>query len=329
MTTLAAIDCGTNSIRLLISRVEVVDGVVEITELHRLMEIVRLGQGVDATGVLSADALARVRVALEKYAELMRAEGVAAVRMVATSATRDARNREEFFAMTREILAPWEVTAEVISGDEEAALSFRGAVDDLPPELGPFCVIDVGGGSTEVIVGEHDGSVSGAESVSMGSVRLTERFLTASPPTDEQVAQAREYVAQLTAEISAKVPVATAHTVVGCAGTFTTLSALAQGLETYDPEAIHLSKLRFAPLRALTAAVIAEDAESLAANPVMHPKRADVFAGGAVIVDGLMDMFDSVSADESVKDQQGFFYISEKDILDGIVASLVDEQVSH
>lgn len=328
MTTLAAVDCGTNSIRLLISRVEVVDGVLEITELHRLMEIVRLGQGVDATGKLAPEALERVHVALSRFAELMALENVAAVRMVATSATRDASNREDFFALTREILAPWGVEAEVISGGEEAALSFRGAVDDLAPELGPFCVIDVGGGSTEVIVGDHDGTVAGSESVPMGSVRLTERFLTSSPPTERQAEQARAYVADLTEEVKAKVPVAAARTIVGCAGTFTTLSALAQGLETYDPEAIHLSQLRFNALRALTASVIATDAESLAANPVMHPKRADVFAGGAIIVDGLMDMFETLPKAEGA-DKQRFFYISEKDILDGIVASLVDAHVPH
>lgn len=327
MTTLAAVDCGTNSIRLLISRVELVDGVLEITELHRLMEIVRLGQGVDATGKLAPEALERVRVALTKYAELMQTENVHAVRMVATSATRDASNREDFFAMTREILAPWGAEAEVISGDEEAALSFRGAVDDLDPELGPFCVIDVGGGSTEVIVGDHDGTVAGSDSVAMGSVRLTERFLQTSPPTEEQVAQARDYVAQLTEEIATEVPVHTARTIVGCAGTFTTLSALAQGLETYDPAAIHLSQLRFAALRALTASVVESDVESLAANPVMHPGRADVFAGGAIIVDGLMDLFQSLPGAEQA-DQQSF-YISEKDILDGIVASLVDAHVPH
>lgn len=329
MTTLAAVDCGTNSLRLLISRVEVVDGVLEITELHRLMEIVRLGQGVDATGMLAPEALERVREALTKYAELMQVEKVQAVRMVATSATRDASNRDDFFAMTREILAPWGAEAEVISGDEEAALSFRGAVDDLEPELGPYCVIDVGGGSTEVIVGDHDGTVAGSDSVAMGSVRLTERFLQASPPTAEQVQEARSYVAELADEIVAKVPVDKARTIVGCAGTFTTLSALAQGLETYDPEAIHLSQLRFAALRALTASVVETDAESLAANPVMHPKRADVFAGGSIIVDGLMDLFEALPLSEAAKEEQRFFYISEKDILDGIVASLVDTHIAH
>lgn len=327
MTRFAAVDCGTNSIRLLISDVEEVDGVLEITELHRLMEIVRLGEGVDATGKLNPAALMRVRNALGHYAELMRLEGVQDVRMVATSATRDASNREDFFALTRELLSPWGVEAEVISGEEEASLSFRDAVDDLHSEPEPFCVIDVGGGSTEVIVGDHDGTVHGSISVPMGSVRLTERFLPDSPPTEDQVAAAREYVAKLCAEVAEQVPVEKAQTVVGCAGTFTTLSALAQGLETYDPAAIHLSTLRFKALRALNASVLESDKHSMAANPVMHPGRADVFAGGTIVVDGLMAMFNQIRGE---KDKTtGEFYISEKDILDGIVAGLVDKHFPH
>ena len=327
MTTLAAVDCGTNSIRLLVSDVTEVDGVLEITELHRVMEIVRLGEGVDATGRLAPQALERVRLALTKYAELMASEGVAAVRMVATSATRDAANREEFFSMTREILAPWGAEAEVISGDEEASLSFRGAVDDLHNQPEPFCVIDVGGGSTEVIVGKHDGTVLGSQSVAMGSVRLTERYLKSNPATDAETQQARAYVAQLCEKIRRVVPVEKTKTIVGCAGTFTTLSALAQGLETYDPAAIHLSALRFNALRALTASVVQADSHSLAENPVMHPGRADVFAGGAVIVDGLMDLFAQTLGDSAENPLE--FYISEKDILDGIVAGLVDAHIPH
>src|SRR5699024_5654140 len=144
---------------------------------------------------------------------------------VATSASRDASNRDEFFAMTRELLADWGAEAQVISGDEEAALSFRGAVDDLHPEEGPFCVIDVGGGSTEVIVGDYDGTVHGALSVPMGSVRLTERFLVDSPPRPAQVEAARRYVAEHCRSVRESVPVASAKTIVGCAGTYTTLSA--------------------------------------------------------------------------------------------------------
>lgn len=333
MTRFGAVDCGTNSIRLLITDVREVDGVLEMTELHRVMEIVRLGEGVDATGRLADAALERVRVALTHYADLMRAERVGAVRMVATSASRDASNRDDFFAMTGEVLAEWGVEAEVISGDEEAALSFRGAVDDLDAGEGPFCVIDVGGGSTEVIVGDHDGTVHGAASVPMGSVRLTERFLESSPPTAAQVESARAYVAEQTARVLEQVPVAKSRTIVGCAGTYTTLSALALGLESYDPSAIHLSTLRFSALRALNSSVLSTDRRALAENPVMHPGRADVFAGGVVVIDGLMDMVEAVNAaSKSAGSRDAVpleFHISEKDILDGIVAGLVDEKLAH
>lgn len=320
MTRYAAVDCGTNSIRLLVSDVAEVDGVLEFTEIHRLMEIVRLGQGVDATGEFAPEALGRVRGALGRYAEVMRAEDVEAVRMVATSASRDAGNRDEFFAIAAEALAPWGAGAEVIDGDEEAALSFRGAVDDLPEEAGPFAVIDVGGGSTEVIVGDHDSTVHGSLSVPMGSVRLTERFLHGDPAEPAEIDAARAYAADMVEKLLAEVPVGDARTVVGCAGTFTTLSALAQGLETYDPSAIHLSTLRFDALRALGRSILAADAEELAANPVVHSGRADVFAGGVICVEAMMDLFGDV-ADE--------FRISEKDILDGIVTGLVDELRRH
>ncbi len=334
MTRFGAVDCGTNSIRMLITDVRRGDdGVLELTELHRVMEIVRLGEGVDATGRLADAALERVRGALTHYADLMRAEGVEAVRMVATSASRDASNRDEFFAMTREILSDWGVEAQVISGDEEAALSFRGAVDDFHPEEGPFCVIDVGGGSTEVIVGDYDGTVHGALSVPMGSVRLTERFLVDSPPPPDQVEAARRYVADQTKRVLESVPLAGARTIVGCAGTFTTLTALAQGLETYDPSAIHLSTLRFGALRSLNQSVLDTDRRTLAENPVMHPGRADVFAGGVVVIDGLMDMFEAANAEAKEKGTRDAvpleFHVSEKDILDGIVAGLVDERLAR
>ncbi|MBV7295696.1 Ppx/GppA family phosphatase [Corynebacterium sp. TAE3-ERU12] len=314
MTRFAAIDCGTNSIRLLISDVRDVGGVLEFTELHRVMEIVRLGQRVDETGEITSEALQRVEQALHGFTDLMDREGVTQVRMVATSAARDAKNRDEFFALTERALKPWGAQAEVITGAEEARLSFRGAVDDLDPATGPFAVIDIGGGSTEVIVGDSDGTILGSTSEPMGSVRLTERFLQDSPPTDDQLAAAREYVADLAERIIAEVPVNKAQTVVGCAGTFTTLSAVAQGLETYDPAQIHLSRLRCDALRSLNESLLRQSSEILAADPVMHPGRADVFAGGLVVVDAIMDICEG--ADEVV--------ISEKDILDGIIAGLVD-----
>lgn len=313
MTRVAAVDCGTNSIRLLICDVSG----TSITEIHRTMEIVRLGQGVDATGELDPEAIERTRVALAHYVDIMEFEQVRAVRMVATSATRDAANREDFFRMTGELLG--RITpgarAEVISGEEEAELSFAGAITDLADDRGPFCVIDLGGGSTEFIVGTADGEILGAHSAQMGCVRITERIMRSDPPTETETEIARDYVAERLADVVSIVPVDKAATFVGVAGTFTTLSALAQGLESYDPVEIHSSVLRFSALRVLTQEIRRQTAETRALNPVVHPGRADVIGGGSIIVDGIMDMIEKQSSADS-------FVISEKDILDGIVAGL-------
>src|SRR5918993_1339046 len=193
MARVAAIDCGTNSIRLLVADVSG-DG---LRDVHREMRVVRLGQGVDATGVLVPAAIERTRVALADYIAVMRSTGVERVRMVATSATRDAANRDDFFAMVRATLG---AEAEVISGDEEARLSFTGAVGDLDPDDGPFVVVDVGGGSTEVVVGDvRSGGIgiAGARSVDVGCVRLTERCLPDDPPTPEQVDKARAVASEI------------------------------------------------------------------------------------------------------------------------------------
>lgn len=316
MTRVAAVDCGTNSIRLLISEV---DEAGKVRDIARVMQIVRLGEGVDATGEFSAEALERTEKALQDFVKQMKFEQVTAVRMVATSATRDAGNREEFFSMTARLLgeiSPGAV-AEVISGEEEARLSFRGAVSDLDPSKGPFCVIDLGGGSTEFIVGNADGEILGAHSAQMGCVRLTERIMRTDPPTEAEVEIAAEYVAERMAETTAIVPLDKAQTFVGCAGTFTTLSALAQGLEKYDPDAIHGSILRFDALRVITSSLRAENTATRALNPVIHPGRADVISGGSVAVEGIIAAIEQVSDAES-------FVISEKDILDGIIAGLVD-----
>jgi exopolyphosphatase / guanosine-5'-triphosphate,3'-diphosphate pyrophosphatase len=315
MTRVAAVDCGTNSIRLLIC--DIVGGITH--EVTRTMEIVRLGQGVDATGELDPEALARTRAALERFVGIMEFEQVKAVRMVATSATRDARNRDEFFSMTAELLG--RITpgaqAEVISGEEEAALSFQGAITDLDPADGPFCVIDLGGGSTEFIVGTADGEVLGAHSSQMGCVRITERIMRSDPPTETETEIAAEYIAERLADAVKIVPIAKARTIVGVAGTFTTLSALAQGLETYDPQEIHGSVLRFSALRLLTREIRHQTSETRALNPVVHPGRADVLGGGSMVVEGIMDMLEKETKTDS-------FVISEKDILDGIVAGLKD-----
>lgn len=317
MTRVAAVDCGTNSIRLLISDVQPAGKIRDIT---RQMEIIRLGQGVDATGEILPEAIERARVALEKFVRQMKLEQVSRVRMVATSATRDASNQKDFFDMTAQLLGEIQpgARAEVISGEEEANLSFVGAVSDLPEDRGPFCVIDLGGGSTEFIVGTADGEILGAHSSQMGCVRLTERIMRSDPATETEVDIARDFVAERTGEVDLIVPIDKACTFVGCAGTFTTLSALAQGLERYDPDAIHNSELRFDALRVLTDQLIEESSAARALNPVIHPGRADVIGGGSVVVQGIMDMVERSNDARS-------FVISEKDILDGIVASLATD----
>lgn len=304
----AAVDCGTNSIRLLISELGP-DGTP--TEISRRNTIVRLGQGVDETGRLNPEAIERTRRALATYVDEMLRHKVARVRMVATSATRDASNREDFFAMTRELLG--RVTpgakAEVISGDEEAALSFAGATADIDPARGPFCVIDLGGGSTEFVTPQS------AISTQMGCVRLTERFMRSDPPTELELISARVFTRERLTEARSVVDFASIGTFVGCAGTFTTLSALTQGLDAYDPVCIHMSEIAFDDVRRTTATLRAQTSEQRAANPVILAGRADVIAAGSVIVEEIMD------AVEQVSDQRSFV-ISEKDILDGIVAGL-------
>ncbi len=307
--TVAAVDCGTNSIRLLITCREA-DGT--LTELARENTIVRLGQGVDETGRFNPEAIERTRQALAAYTDRMRAEGVKRVRMVATSATRDAENREDFFAMTRELLGQIQpgAQAEVISGDEEAHLSFRGATADIDPARGPFCVIDLGGGSTEFVMEQ------GARSTQMGCVRVTERFMRTDPPTGEETAAARTYIRGRIAEAAEIVPFAQARTFVGCAGTFTTLSALAQDLDTYDPERIHMSEIPFDRMREVTADLRARTAKERLEYGPMHPGRADVIGSGSTVVEEMMDAFEREAGASS-------FIVSEKDILDGIVAGLL------
>ncbi|WKG02317.1 Ppx/GppA phosphatase family protein [Mycolicibacterium sp. HK-90] len=307
----SAIDCGTNSIRLLIA--DVVDG--KLRDVHREMRIVRLGQGVDATGQFAPEALARTESALADYAALMAERSVGAVRMVATSAARDAGNRDEFFAMTARLLGkvvPGSV-AEVITGTEEAELSFRGAVGELDAAAGPFVVVDLGGGSTEVVLGSA--AVQASFSADIGCVRLTERCLHSDPPTAAEVAQARAVVRDGLAEALRVVPVDGAHTWVGVAGTMTTLSALAQGMTEYDADAIHLSRIGFDDLLGVCEQLIGmTKADRLALGP-MHAGRADVIGGGAIIVEELA----AVLGDRA---GIGELVVSEHDILDGIALSI-------
>jgi exopolyphosphatase/guanosine-5'-triphosphate,3'-diphosphate pyrophosphatase len=307
-----AIDCGTNSIRLLIADFAE-DG--RLRDVHREMRIVRLGQGVDATGEFAPEAIARSRDALIDYAELLRIHRVSRVRMVATSATRDAANRDVFFAMTAEVLGavvPGAV-AEVITGVEEAALSFHGAVGELDATAGPFVVVDLGGGSTEVVLGDRD--VHASFSADIGCVRLTERCLHSDPPTAVEIAAAREVVRDGLGQAFGEVPVERARTWVGVAGTMTTIAALAQKMTTYDSEAIHLSRVGFGELLAVCDELIAMTRAQRAALGPMHEGRVDVIGGGALIVEELAHALSRrAGIDELI--------VSEHDILDGIALSL-------
>ncbi len=308
----AAIDCGTNSIRLLIADR---DG-ARLRDVHREMRIVRLGEGVDATGRFSAGALARTRAALVDYADLLRDHGVGRLRMVATSATRDAANRDEFFAMTAAVLGsvvPGAV-AEVITGTEEAELSFNGAVGELDSSAAPFVVVDLGGGSTEVVLGGGRG-VQASYSADIGCVRMTERCLHSDPPTATEVAEARAVVRERLAEALRVVPVEQARTWVGLAGTFTTIAALAHGLSTYDAEAIHLSRLRFAELLPVCEQLIGMTRSQRAALGPMHEGRVDVIGGGAIVVEELAA---ALARRAGIDD----LVVSEHDILDGIALSI-------
>ncbi|WP_007024281.1 Ppx/GppA phosphatase family protein [Saccharomonospora iraqiensis] len=316
MPRVAAIDCGTNSIRLLVAELtHRHDGSVDLRDLHREMRIVRLGQGVDATGRLAPEALERTREALTAYAVAARRKGVERLRMVATSATRDASNRDEFFSMTRDILG---VEAEVISGDEEARLSFAGAVGEQDPDDGPFLVVDVGGGSTELVLGTWDGrqaDVRAARSVDIGCVRITERTLRSDPPTAGEVADGERLIADTLEPAFADVDVSTARTWIGVAGTMTTLSAVSQGLPEYDSERTHLSRLTRAELDDTAHRLLSADHDERAANPVIHPGRVDVIGGGSLIVRVLADRIADLGGPSDL-------VVSEHDILDGIALSL-------
>jgi exopolyphosphatase/guanosine-5'-triphosphate,3'-diphosphate pyrophosphatase len=316
MARVAAIDCGTNSIRLLVADVtEREDGTVALRDVHREMRIVRLGEGVDATGRLGVAALMRTRDALADYTMICRRKGAERVRMVATSATRDASNRDDFFTMTRELLG---VEAEVISGDEEARLSFTGAVGDLDPDEGPFVVSDIGGGSTELVVGTWDGKraeITGARSVDVGCVRITERCLPSDPPTEDEIAAARAFAAQTLQQAFDTVPVAGARTWIGVAGTVTTLSAVAQDLPEYDSERTHLSRMSGADITRTVGLLLGASHEERARHRTIHPGRVDVIGGGAVITEVLAEKLAETAGIREL-------LVSEHDILDGIALSL-------
>ncbi|PQP26016.1 Ppx/GppA phosphatase family protein [Rhodococcus opacus] len=313
MTRVAAVDCGTNSIRLLIADI---DEQGALHDVCREMRVVRLGQGVDATGRLAPEAIERTRVALSEYAGMIADAGATAVRMVATSATRDASNRDDFFSMTREVLGAVipGAGAEIITGDEEARLSFNGAVGELDPSQGPFVVVDLGGGSTEVVLGDESG-VHAAFSTDIGCVRITERCLHDDPPTPAQVEEARAFAQDRLDEAFARVPVEQAHTWVGVAGTMTTIAALAKELPEYDAEQVHLSRIPMPRLREVCNSLIAMTHTERAALGPMHPGRVDVIGGGAIVTLALADAFEKKAGIDQL-------VVSEHDILDGIALSI-------
>jgi exopolyphosphatase/guanosine-5'-triphosphate,3'-diphosphate pyrophosphatase len=303
----AAVDCGTNSLRLLIAESKPGGGLID---LDRQTEIVRLGQGVDATGEFHPDALKRTFAVTENYAELIKNAGVPTekVHFVATSASRDAKNRDEFFDGIQSRLG---VQPDVISGDTEARLSFSGALSRVRPEGDPVLVMDIGGGSTEYIVGSSEGVMQSAISLDIGSVRLTERFLKVSPPADDDVRRAADYVDGMLDE--AAVDFDSIGTWIGVAGTATTLAGVYLELPEYDREQVHGSSIPRQDvgelLRRLSAMTVAE----VRALPSMDPKRADVITGGALVAARTAER---VSVPELI--------ISESDILDGIALALLD-----
>jgi exopolyphosphatase/guanosine-5'-triphosphate,3'-diphosphate pyrophosphatase len=315
VTRVAAIDCGTNSIRLLVADADPETG--ELVDLDRRMTIVRLGQGVDRTGRLAPEALERTFAACHEYAAIIKEHGAERVRFVATSASRDAENREDFVRGVLDILG---VEPEVISGDQEAEFSFTGATKELTGRedlAKPFLVVDIGGGSTEFVVG--DDHVRGARSVDIGCVRMTERHLVrdgvvTDPPAPEQIEAIRTDIEAALDLAEQSVPLREAHTLVGLAGSVTTISAIAQDLPEYDSEAIHHSRVSYDRVREITDRLLASTHAERAAIPSMHPGRVDVIGAGALV---LLSIMERIGASEVV--------VSEHDILDGIAYKVAEE----
>ncbi len=310
----AAVDCGTNSLRLLVADV----GQGRLTDVVRRMEIVRLGQGVDQTGRLAPQALDRTTAVLRDYADVITEAGARPVRMVATSATRDADNSAEFVHRVKEVLG---VAPEVLTGDAEARLSFTGATAELARsgEDAPYLVTDIGGGSTEFVLGSNVGPtvLAGpavqAISVNIGCVRMTERHLHGDPPGEREVAAAVADIDAALDVVAAAVPVRQARTPVGLAGSVTTVAAIAMDLPAYDAMRIHHARISAMDVHAVTTALLGQTRAARAAISVMHPGRVDVIGGGALILDRVMRRFGF-----------GEVLVSEHDILDGIAWSLAE-----
>ncbi|MGW2055252.1 Ppx/GppA phosphatase family protein [Streptomyces sp. NPDC001840] len=308
MTRVAAVDCGTNSIRLLVADVPSGTGerTGQLTDLDRRMRIVRLGQGVDRTGRLAPEALERTFEACREYAAVIKEHGAERVRFVATSASRDAENRDEFVHGVLDILG---VEPEVITGDQEAEFSFTGATRELPGR-DSYLVVDIGGGSTEFVVG--DDRVRAARSVDIGCVRLTERHLLrngviSDPPTAAEIAAIRADIDAALDLAERTVPLREPRTLVGLAGSVTTVAGIALGLRAYDPAAIHHARISYEQVRSITDHLLTATHAERAAIPVMHPGRTDVIGAGALV---LLSIMERTSAPEVV--------VSEHDILDGI-----------
>ncbi|WP_369189751.1 exopolyphosphatase [Streptomyces sp. R08] len=315
MTRVAAVDCGTNSIRLLVADVDPVTG--QLVDLDRRMTIVRLGQGVDKTGRLAPEALERTFAACRDYAAIIKELGAERLRFVATSASRDASNRDDFVRGVMDILG---VEPEVITGDEEAELSFTGATRELTGRddlARPYLVVDIGGGSTEFVVG--DDAVRAGRSVNIGCVRMTERHLirdgkVTDPPTPDQITAMRADIEAALDLAEETVPLRGARTLVGLAGSVTTVSAIAQNLPAYDTEAIHHSRVSYDRVREITESLLRSTHAERAAIPSMHPGRVDVIGAGALV---LLSIMERVGASEVV--------VSEHDILDGIAFKAAEE----
>jgi exopolyphosphatase / guanosine-5'-triphosphate,3'-diphosphate pyrophosphatase len=302
----AAIDCGTNSVRLLIS-----DGT---TQVVRLMRITRLGKGVDRTGLLDPEAVQRTLEVLREYRAEMDRHGVTRVRMAATSASRDAANRDEFFDAAEAILG---TRPELLSGTEEAEMSFRGATADLDPTGGPYLIVDIGGGSTEFAVGAA--RLEGSISVDVGCVRMTEKYLLHDPPLPEELTNCLGEIEQHLADVVREVPlVATARRFVGLAGTITNVAAVEQGLATYDRDAVHHFVLTKEAAEDVFRTLATEPLADRVHNPGLEEARADVIVGGLCV---LVSVFRSLGFDECL--------VSEADILDGLVMSQVGPVGSH
>ena len=304
MSQVAVIDCGTNSIRLLIAEISG----STFKEVIRTMEIVRLGQGVDENKAFHPDAINRTLLAVKSFKEIIDRNNVDKIRFCATSATRDAKNRNLFIDGVRDIL---NVQVEVIPGEEEAALSFTGATYQLDQGSGPFLVVDIGGGSTEFVYG--DKKVISAKSVNIGCVRMSERHLTNQPPTMDQIASAIVDIDIAITQAAASVPINSAKSLIAVAGTATTVAAAALDLSKYDRDLIHLSKISADKVHKVAQMFQSMNKSEISALPYMHEGRVDVITAGSLVLSRVMAATGAVE-----------FVASESDILDGMAFSLIN-----